>query len=73
MWDTEIVPIETKKQRKEVINVNKLKKEINIEASKYPKLAGKGEYSVKFLYLIAKLLMIQEKTNFSDAICSEVY
>jgi len=29
--------------------------------------ANKGEYSIKFLYLIAKLLMIQEKTNLSTA------
>ncbi len=67
MWDTKIVPIKTKKQRNEVIDVNKLKIEINEESNKYLKLAGKGEYSIKFLYLIAKLLMVQEKTNYSDA------
>ena len=37
--------------------------EVNQESIKYPQLAGKGEYSVKFLILIAKLLMVQEKTN----------
>lgn len=41
--------------------------EVNNEAQKYSKLAGKGEYSVKFLILIAKLLMVQEKTNRHDA------
>ena len=45
----------------------KLKKEANIEANRYPQLANKGEYSIKFLYLIAKLLMVQEKTNLSNA------
>jgi len=67
MWDNKIVPIKNKKHRNEIIDVETLKKEINKEAKKYPKLAGKGEYSIKFLYLIAKLLMVQEKTNFSDA------
>ena len=37
------------------------------EASNYEVLAGKGEYSVKFLLLLAKLLMVQEKTNRHDA------
>lgn len=67
MWDNKIEPIKSKQQRDEILNIDNLKKEINKEAKKYPKLAGKGEYSIKFLYLIAKLLMIQEKTNFSSA------
>lgn len=41
--------------------------QVNKEAANYPKLAEKGEYSVKFLLLLANLLMIQEKTNRSDA------
>ncbi|MCB9174206.1 MAG: hypothetical protein H6589_06325 [Flavobacteriales bacterium] len=67
MWDNNIEPIKSKKHRDEILNIDKLKKEINKEAKKYPKLAGKGEYSIKFLYLIAKLLMVQEKTNLSTA------
>ncbi len=37
------------------------------EITKFSKLSHKGEYSVKFLILLAKLLMIQEKTNRADA------
>ncbi|MFC2032726.1 hypothetical protein ACFLUS_05165 [Chloroflexota bacterium] len=37
------------------------------EIETYKALSGKGEYSVRFLILLAKLLMIQEKTNRADA------
>jgi len=37
------------------------------EITKFSQLSHKGEYSVKFLILLAKLLMIQEKTNRADA------
>ncbi len=37
------------------------------EIKKFQKLSEKGEYSVRFLILLAKLLMLQEKTNRSDA------
>lgn len=37
------------------------------EIENYKALSGKGEYSVRFLILLAKLLMIQEKTNRADA------
>jgi len=67
MWNNNITPIETEKQRSVILDIDSLRKEINDEASKYPKSAGRGEYSIKFLYLIAKLLMIQEKTNLSNA------
>jgi hypothetical protein len=37
------------------------------EIEKFQKLSKRGEYSVRFLILLAKLLMLQEKTNRSDA------
>lgn len=37
------------------------------EIEKFKELSKKGEYSVKFLILLAKLLMLQEKTNRADA------
>jgi hypothetical protein len=40
---------------------------VNQEARNYESLADKGEYSIKFLILIARLLMIQEKTNMETA------
>lgn len=67
LWDKQIKPLTTNKERDLLLNVEKLKNEANFEAIKYPQLANKGEYSIKFLYLIAKLLMIQEKTNLSSA------
>jgi len=37
------------------------------EIEKFKVLSKKGEYSVRFLILLAKLLMLQEKTNREDA------
>lgn len=66
-WDNHIKPLKSDSERSTLLDVELLKNEANLEASKYPGLANKGEYSIKFLYLIAKLLMIQEKTNLSTA------
>jgi hypothetical protein len=50
-----------------LLNVETLLKEVNQEALKYDSLAENGEYSIKFLVLIARLLMIQEKTKMETA------
>ena len=63
LWTHKICPLTTDAERSSLLNIEKLKEEANNEAAKYPGLANKGEYSIKFLYLIAKLLMVQEKTN----------
>lgn len=60
-------PIKTDEERDELLNTDSLLAAVNKEAKAYRKLAGKGEYSVRFLILIAKLLMVQEKTNRNDA------
>ena len=52
---------------RQLINGNNLKAEVNKEAKNYEALANSGEYSVKFLLLLAKLLMFQEKTNTPNA------
>ena len=67
LWNTQIQPLKSREERDLLLDVEKLKKEANTEANRYPQLANKGEYSIKFLYLIAKLLMVQEKTNLSNA------
>lgn len=64
---THITPLESKKAQEQLLSPEKLLTDVNDETKKYNKLAGKGEYSVKFLILIAKLLMVQEKTNRHDA------
>ncbi len=65
-WE-QTVPLESKEDQEHLLSPERLLADINDEAMKYNKLAGKGEYSVKFLILIAKLLMVQEKTNRHDA------
>lgn len=65
-WE-QTVPLESKEDQEYLLSTERLLTEVNNEAEKYTKLAGKGEYSVKFLILIAKLLMVQEKTNRHDA------
>ncbi len=66
VWDN-TSPIVTQRDLGSILNVEELLADVNKESSRYPKLADKGEYSVMFLILIAKLLMIQEKTNRHDA------
>lgn len=65
-WDNDVKPIKSKKEQNSLLK-NKIINEINADAKKYSKLSNKGEYSIKFLLLIAKLLMYQEKTNYPKA------
>ena len=67
LWDTQIQPIRSEEERTRILDPQTLLNEVNAEASEYVDLAGKGEYSVKFLLLLARLLMIQEKTNYEGA------
>ena len=65
-WE-QTVPLESKEDQERLLSSERLLSDVNDEAGKYNKLAGKGEYSVNFLILIARLLMVQEKTNRHDA------
>ena len=67
LWDNTIQPIRSEEERARILDPATLLAEVNAEASNYNALAGKGEYSVKFLLLLARLLMIQEKTNYEEA------
>lgn len=67
VWDNHIQPIKSEEDRTRILSHQALLEEVNKEASNYPTLAEKGEYSVKFLLLLARLLMIQEKTNYEGA------
>lgn len=66
-WNEKIIPLKSESERSLLLNVETLLEEVNSEALNYESLADKGEYSVKFLILIAKLLMVQEKTNMETA------
>lgn len=65
-WDNIVTPLRSINERDFLLS-NDLLAEVNSEATSYYELVGKGEYSVKFLLLIAKLLMYQEKTNLDTA------
>lgn len=65
-WES-ITPIKSEAERNRILNFDSLMDEVEIESKNYAKLAGKGEYSIKFLILLTKLLMLQEKTNREDA------
>ncbi len=66
-WNNNVSPLKTKEDRDKLLDVEALSNQINLEAANYETLADKGEYSIKFLILIAHLLMIQEKTNLESA------
>jgi hypothetical protein len=65
-WDDNVTPLTTEEDRNSLLS-DELLNEVNNEATQYPELVEKGEYNVKFLLLIAKLLMFQEKTNLDTA------
>ncbi|RLF70464.1 MAG: hypothetical protein DRN40_04515 [Thermoplasmata archaeon] len=62
IWEKEIQPMTQNERDRleldELLNYDKVTLERFRELSKY------GEYNVKFLLLLAKLLMLQEKTNY---------
>lgn len=62
-----VTPMMSAQDRDNILNTNTLMNQVNAEALQYPELAEKGEYSIKFLILLAKLLMVQEKTNYHEA------
>ena len=66
-WHNDVKPLRSISDRDALLNVDALLRDVETEAGNYPELSNKGEYSVKFLLLIAKLLMVQEKTNREDA------
>jgi hypothetical protein len=67
LWNNTITPFKTKKERDMFLAINNLSRQVDSEAANYSELANKGEYSIKFLLLIARLLMVQEKTNLESA------
>lgn len=58
---------ENEEERREFLREENLIREVEKEADRFEELSRHGEYSIKFLILLAKLLMKQEKTNREDA------
>lgn len=66
VWE-KTVPVRSKEQQQDILNIEILFKDCQKLIKQYETLSNKGEYSIKFLILLAKLLMIQEKTNLEAA------
>ena len=66
VWGT-TQPVRSKQQQQDILSIEALLKDSQNMIRQYETLSNKGEYSVKFLILLAKLLMIQEKTNLETA------
>ncbi|XOB42352.1 MAG: hypothetical protein ACKKMP_03265 [Candidatus Nealsonbacteria bacterium] len=66
VWN-ETKPITSRKIQKRFLNRNYLLKKHLDKIKEYKGISKYGEYKIEFLILIAKLLMIQEKTNRRDA------
>lgn len=66
MWDN-TKPIKSIGDRNQKLNIDFLLKDFEENCAEYLTLNNEGEYSIKFLIVLAKLLMLQEKTNREDA------
>ncbi len=60
-------PIQSEKERESALSLGNLLDNHSAELNRWKKLGAKGEYTIRFLVLLAKLLMLQEKSNRSDA------
>lgn len=66
VWGT-TQPVRNRQQQQNILSIKSLLQDSQNMIRQYEALSNKGEYSVKFLILLAKLLMIQEKTNLETA------
>ena len=66
VWN-KTTPIKDDQKRQQLLSVESLLGTCQKEITEYESLGKNGEYSVKFLILLAKLLMLQEKTNLETA------
>jgi hypothetical protein len=63
----QITPIDSEDRRQSLCSPKESLAIYQAEIEKFQELNNAGEYSVRFLILLAKLLMIQEKTNWPAA------
>ena len=66
IWDS-TRPVRSREQQQAELKMESLLRNSQTEIKHYEALSSNGEYSVKFLIMLAKLLMIQEKTNLETA------
>ena len=65
-WDNKVEPIKNEVQLNKLLS-DEFLEETKKEAKKFEGIKNIGEYDINFLLLLAKLLMHQEKTNYSSA------
>ena len=65
-WEN-IEPIKTEEEKVKRTNIEYIVEKYREELNRYMELSRNGEYSIKFLMVLAYLLMTQEKTNREDA------
>lgn len=66
IWE-DTVGIKNNDDRRKILSIENLLESSSKESSRYNKLSSQGEYSINFLVLLARLLMVQEKTNYEEA------
>lgn len=66
IWDNTI-PVRSKEGREKILDIRNLLEIHRDRINQYESLSTHGEYKIEFLILLAKLLMIQEKSNREDA------
>ncbi len=66
IW-VKIKPVKSDEERRKILSLKSLLEKNQKEILEYEELGKKGEYGIRFLILLAKLLMIQEKTNLETA------
>jgi len=64
IWETEIHPLNVEERNK--LDLRDLLNYDRETLKRFKELSKYGEYNVKFLLLLAKLLMLQEKTNYPE-------
>lgn len=66
IWEN-VKPIKNARDKIDYLKIENLLEETKNNIRAYKRLSKHGEYSINFLVLLAKLLMIQEKTNLETA------
>ncbi|MCP4364564.1 MAG: hypothetical protein GY800_04625 [Planctomycetes bacterium] len=66
IWN-KTIPFNSDEEREEFLDVKNLLEAHKSKIEEYQDISNYGEYRIEFLILLAKLLMVQEKTNMADA------
>ncbi|MFQ5956485.1 MAG: hypothetical protein ACE5KK_01795 [Candidatus Brocadiales bacterium] len=66
IWN-ETTPFKSDEEREKFLDIENLLEAHKSKIEEYQDISNYGEYRIEFLILLAKLLMVQEKTNMADA------